>query len=428
MHDRSRIGVGIVALALVSSCGGRSLDTDGGDNPGVGGRLPGFGGLGGLPTGGQSGAIGAGGLGGRGGVGGIGGIGATGGAAGRGGIGGQRPAAAPAGSAAGAAPVAAAQRVAPAAGAARRHRGDRRPGRHRRHRRNRRHRRPRRHGRHRRHGRLSGRGGVRRRRRTPAAGAARGGIGGIGGSGGVSDGWQRRRRRIAAAPGSAAPAAPSAHLPDDDPADLRPGTSSTAPRETSSTPASPATPTRTRTRSWSSTRRRRRSVSAIPVGSNPGALALSDDGSTLWVGIDGAHAFRKVTMTSTPPVVGPLIHLPKRESRRLLRRDLDGRAGRRAAVGGDGAVRRPYYTRTRSACSTTACARATRVTGTSTASFLTAGPPGIVVRRPRLSRLLLRVHGLAVGHHADDAHGAAPRLPEQHRLRRRPGVSPAAAT
>ena len=52
-------------------------------------------------------------------------------------------------------------------------------------------------------------------------------------------------------------------------------------------------------------------VSAIPIGSNPGVLALSDDGSTLWVGIDGAHAFRKVTMTSTPPVVGPLLHLPK---------------------------------------------------------------------------------------------------------------------
>ena len=47
------------------------------------------------------------------------------------------------------------------------------------------------------------------------------------------------------------------------------------------------------------------------MGSNPGALALSSDGSTLWVGIDGAHAFRKVTLNSTPPVVGPLHHLPK---------------------------------------------------------------------------------------------------------------------
>src|SRR6185295_7553961 len=37
---------------------------------------------------------------------------------------------------------------------------------------------------------------------------------------------------------------------------------------------------------------------------------LSDDGSTLWVAIDGAHAFRKVTLGATP-VVGPLIHLPR---------------------------------------------------------------------------------------------------------------------
>ena len=62
-------------------------------------------------------------------------------------------------------------------------------------------------------------------------------------------------------------------------------------------------------------------LSAIPIGSDPGALALSDDGSTLWVGIDGAHAFRKVTMTSTPPVVGPLIHLPKARPDALLQRD-----------------------------------------------------------------------------------------------------------
>ena len=71
---------------------------------------------------------------------------------------------------------------------------------------------------------------------------------------------------------------------------------------------------------------------AIPIGSDPRALALSDDGATLWVGIDGAHAFRKVTMGSTPPVVGPLIHLPKAMPRRLLRRVRDGRAARRAAV------------------------------------------------------------------------------------------------
>ena len=94
--------------------------------------------------------------------------------------------------------------------------------------------------------------------------------------------------------------------------------------------------------------------SAIPVGSNPGALALSDDGSTLWVGIEGAHAFRKVTMNATPPVVGPLIHLPKASP------DLYFDATSMAVLAGaplsvvmvlsDGG-----YTRPRSACSTTAC-------------------------------------------------------------------------
>jgi len=54
-------------------------------------------------------------------------------------------------------------------------------------------------------------------------------------------------------------------------------------------------------------------TSTIPVGSNPRSLALADDGMTLWVGIDGAHAFRKVTLGATP-VVGPLIHLPKAQA------------------------------------------------------------------------------------------------------------------
>jgi YVTN family beta-propeller protein len=52
-------------------------------------------------------------------------------------------------------------------------------------------------------------------------------------------------------------------------------------------------------------------VSAIPVGSNPHTLALSEDGSTLWVGIDGARSFRSVTLTATPPTLGALRHLPK---------------------------------------------------------------------------------------------------------------------
>jgi hypothetical protein len=51
-------------------------------------------------------------------------------------------------------------------------------------------------------------------------------------------------------------------------------------------------------------------VTTLPIGSDPDALALSDDASTLWVGIDGAYAVRKVQLDQSPPVVGPLHMLP----------------------------------------------------------------------------------------------------------------------
>jgi hypothetical protein len=47
----------------------------------------------------------------------------------------------------------------------------------------------------------------------------------------------------------------------------------------------------------------------LPLGKSPGPLGLSDDGSTLWVGIAGQNAVRKVSLTD-PPVTGPLITLP----------------------------------------------------------------------------------------------------------------------
>lgn len=50
-------------------------------------------------------------------------------------------------------------------------------------------------------------------------------------------------------------------------------------------------------------------TASIPVGSDPNALALSNDASTLWVGMDGAFAMRKVTLTGATPVVGPLHRL-----------------------------------------------------------------------------------------------------------------------
>ena len=47
---------------------------------------------------------------------------------------------------------------------------------------------------------------------------------------------------------------------------------------------------------------------SIPIGSEPGQMALSDDGTALWVAIDGASSFRKVDMRSD--TAGPLVPLP----------------------------------------------------------------------------------------------------------------------
>ena len=56
-------------------------------------------------------------------------------------------------------------------------------------------------------------------------------------------------------------------------------------------------------------------VAAVtPIGSNPNALALSDDASTLWVGVDGPLSVRKVTLTTAPPTVGPLVQVPQSSS------------------------------------------------------------------------------------------------------------------
>ncbi len=45
-----------------------------------------------------------------------------------------------------------------------------------------------------------------------------------------------------------------------------------------------------------------------PIGSSPNRLALSDDGTTLWVGVDGASSFRK--LDTRTGAVGPLVPLP----------------------------------------------------------------------------------------------------------------------
>jgi hypothetical protein len=45
------------------------------------------------------------------------------------------------------------------------------------------------------------------------------------------------------------------------------------------------------------------------VGSNPRALALSDDSSVLWIGVDGALAICRLTLTTDPPGIGPMMAL-----------------------------------------------------------------------------------------------------------------------
>ena len=50
---------------------------------------------------------------------------------------------------------------------------------------------------------------------------------------------------------------------------------------------------------------------SLAVGAEPNLLALSDDASRLWVGIDGDHALRSIDLTSDPPVVGVEHPLPQ---------------------------------------------------------------------------------------------------------------------
>ena len=51
-------------------------------------------------------------------------------------------------------------------------------------------------------------------------------------------------------------------------------------------------------------------VDSLPVGSDPTVMALSADGSTLWLALNGASAIRRVDLDASPPVVGPLLPMP----------------------------------------------------------------------------------------------------------------------
>ena len=114
---------------------------------------------------------------------------------------------------------------------------------------------------------------------------------------------------------------------------------------------------------------------ALPVGSNPGPLALSDDGSTLWVGIDGANAFRKVTLSSTPPVVGPLHRLPMADALGYFFAasivPLPGAPLSVAMVISDGSAKQVHVF-------DDGVPRPTHVKNAITAGFLVPGPPGVL--------------------------------------------------
>ena len=270
MEDRSPIRLGMLAMLVVASCGGRSLSMDAGPDaggagggsggavgPGRGGAAgPGLGGGGGAATGGQSGFGGTSGSGGRGGTSfSTGGTSGTGGVAGttggRGGSGGTFSTGGTSGTGGVAGTMGGRGGTSGTGGTA---------------------------------GTMGGRGGT-------SGTVGRGGIGGTAGSGGT---------------GGAPCATCRATLLPLEPRDIVYDPVRNQIYATIIGNADAYPNTIVVVDPWTSS-----VVSSIQVGSNPGALALSDDGSTLWVGIDGARAFRKVTLTSTPPALGPLHHLPK---------------------------------------------------------------------------------------------------------------------
>jgi hypothetical protein len=51
-------------------------------------------------------------------------------------------------------------------------------------------------------------------------------------------------------------------------------------------------------------------VTALPVGAEPNMLALSDDGTRLWVGTDGDYSIRKIELGTGAPVLGAETKLP----------------------------------------------------------------------------------------------------------------------
>lgn len=120
-------------------------------------------------------------------------------------------------------------------------------------------------------------------------------------------------------------------------------------------------------------------LSAVAIGSDPTRLALSDDGSTLWVGLHGAMKVRRVDLTGREPApgtsydlplgyfddpaaAGPLVVLPGTTASLAVSLHYDGLSPSFAgAVVIDDGVARPD-----------------RTDGHTGASRLTSGPPGFL--------------------------------------------------
>ena len=137
----------------------------------------------------------------------------------------------------------------------------------------------------------------------------------------------------------------------------------------------------------------------VPVGSNPGALALSNDGSTCG-SVSTGPAPPQGDADSTPPVVGPLHRLPMAEPRLVLARARSWRFRARRC--------RSRWSSDRSAlpgpCVRRRGAASHERQGRPQRRFLVGGPPGFRLRVPaRVRRGSVRVSHRGVGNRASGA-------------------------
>jgi hypothetical protein len=111
----------------------------------------------------------------------------------------------------------------------------------------------------------------------------------------------------------------------------------------------------------------------IPIGRDPHPLSLSDDHSTLWVGLTGDDAIRKVTLGAGSPTLGPLQPVSSGTTTGAWALDLAVFPGSQTTVAvivgaGDGAV----------TVFDDGVARPTIGTSSNHVSRVTVGPPGYI--------------------------------------------------